>query len=64
MVSINVCRRYLTYERKNRDILIIKDHYTKWVEAYAMSNKVAITIDFSLEQFIDTFGYPDNVFTD
>ena len=64
MVSMVVCGPYPISERNNRYILVITDHFTKLVEAYPMLNQETKTIAFCLEQFINTFGYPDIIFID
>ena len=64
MVSMDVCGPYPDSERNNRYILVITDHFTKWVEAYPMFNQETKTIAFCLEQFVNTFGYPDIILTD
>ena len=64
MVSIDVCGAYPTCERGNRYILVITNHFTKWVEAYVMPNQETTTIAFCLEQFVNTFGYPNVILTD
>ena len=64
MVSLDVCGPYPTSETGNCYILVTTDHFTKWVEAYAMANQEATTIAFCFEHFINTFCYPDIIITD
>ena len=64
MVSMDVCGLNPTSKRESRYILVITDHFTKWVEAYAMPNQKTTTIAFCIEQFVNTFGYPDVILTD
>ena len=64
MVSMDVCGQYPNSDRNNRYILVITDHFTKWVEAFPMPNQETKTIAFCLEQFVNTFGYPNIILTD
>lgn len=50
--------------RGNKYILVITDHFTKWVEAYPITNQEAFTVGICLESFVNTFGYPDVMLTD
>ena len=61
---MDVCGLYPNSDRNNRYILVITDHFTKWVEAYTMPNQETKIIAFCLEQFVNTFGYPDIILTD
>ena len=64
LVSMDICGPYPISDRGNRYILVIIDHFTKWVEAYAIPNQEAVTVAFCFESFINTFGYPDIILTD
>ena len=61
---MDICGPYPVSNRGNRYILVITDHFTKWVEAYAIPNQEAVTVAFCFETFINTFGYPDIILTD
>ena len=63
-VSIDICGPYQISYRGNRYILVITDHFTKWVEAYAIPNQEAVTVAFCFETLINTFGYLDIILTD
>ena len=62
--SINICGPYPISVRGNKYILVITDHFTKWVEAYPLPNQEAVTVGVCLESFVNTFGYPDVMLTD
>ena len=64
LVSMDICGPYPISDRGNRYILVITDHFTKWVEAYPIPNQEAVTVGFCFESFVNTFGYPDIVLTD
>ena len=61
---MDICGPYPISDRGNRYILVITDHFTKWVEAYAIPKQEAVTVAFCYETFINTFGYSDIIFTD
>ena len=61
---MDICGHYPTSERGNKYILVITDHFTKWVEAYPIQNQEAVTVGFCFESFVNTFGYPDIMLTD
>ena len=63
-VSMDVCGPYPVSERRNKYVLVITDHFTKWVEAYPIPDQEAPTIAARFEQFVNQFGYPDVVLTD
>lgn len=63
LVSMDVCGPYPISERNNKYILVITDHFTKWVEAYPMTNQEAIT-NYCHKQFVNTSGYPEIILTD
>ena len=48
----------------NMYVLIIGDYFTKWVEAYPMSDMEATTIAKCLYDYICRFGAPDMLHTD
>ena len=48
----------------NMYVLIIGDYFTKWVEAYPMSDMEATTIAKCLYDYICCFGAPDMLHTD
>ena len=64
LVSMDICGPYPISVRGNKYILVITDHFTKWVEAYPLPNQEAVTVGVCLESFVNTFGYPDVMLTD
>lgn len=63
LVLIDICGPYPISDRGNCYIFVITDHFTKWVEAYAIPNQ-AVTIGFCFESVVNTFGYPDIILRD
>ena len=52
-------------ERGNRYILVITDYFTKWTEAFPMSNMEAHTVaKLFVYNFVCRFGAPDYLHTD
>ena len=52
-------------ERSNRYILVIADYFTKWTEAFPMSNMEAHTVaELFVYNFVCRFGAPDYLHTD
>src|SRR5690554_5749813 len=49
----------------NRYVLVVTDHFTKWVEAFALPNQTAETIATKLvEEVFARYGMPENILTD
>lgn len=49
----------------NRDILVIGDHFTRWMEAYPIGDQTSNTIAEKLvRDFISHFGIPLEIHTD
>jgi hypothetical protein len=48
----------------NKYILVICDHFSKWVQAYAISNMEAVTVAKCFYNYFMTFGLPSNFLTD
>ena len=46
---MDICGPYPISDPGNRYILVITDHFTKWVEAYAIPNQEAVTVAFCFE---------------
>ena len=52
-------------DRGNKHILVVGDHFTKWMEAYAMPNQEAKTVARILsEEFICRYGVPRIILSD
>ena len=46
--------------RGNRYVLVVGDHFTKWMEAYPMPNMEAGTVaNVFVHHFVTRFGVPD-----
>ena len=45
-------------------IMVVCDHYTKWVEAYALRNLTANEAAQRLAQFIFRYGIPETILSD
>ena len=63
-VSMDICGPYPESANKNKYILVVTDHFTKWAEAYPIPNQEASTVAHKFEHFINTFGYPKILLTD
>ena len=51
--------------RGNQYVLVMSDHFTKWVEAVPMANQCADTVGRALvDQVITRHGIPDRILTD
>ena len=48
----------------NRYILVIGDVFSKWIEAYAIPNKEAVTVAKKLTEFFCRFGIPQRLHSD
>ncbi len=52
-------------DRGNKYILVIGDHFTKWIEAFSMPNQEASTVaDILAEEFICRYGVPRIIHSD
>ena len=64
-VAIDILGPLPETERGNRYVLVIADHFTKWTEAFAMSNMEAHTVaELFVYNFVCRFGAPDYLHTD
>ena len=51
--------------RNNRNILVVTDHFTKWVEIFAVADQSAITTAFMiLNEVIARYGAPLSIQSD
>ena len=49
----------------NRYLLVITDHFTKWVEAFPLANQTAETIaTILIDEIFARYGVPENILTD
>ena len=53
-----------TSSEGNRHILVITDHFTKWVEAWAVKSANATTVAQLLMEFITRHGAPQHILSD
>jgi hypothetical protein len=51
-------------KQRNKYILVICDHFTKWVKYYALKDMTASTVAKYLVDFILNFGIPEQILTD
>ncbi len=64
-VAMDIVGNFPETDRGNIAILVVADYFTKWVEAYAIPNKEAITIaDILTRQFFPHFGIPEQLHSD
>ncbi len=64
-IAIDVMGPLPESDRGNKYILVVGDHFTKWMEAYAMPNQEAITVARVLaEEFICRYGVPRIIHSD
>lgn len=43
-VALDIMGPLIETESKNRDILLIQDYFTKWVEAFPLPDEQAVTV--------------------
>lgn len=49
----------------NECIIVLSDYFSKWVEAYAVPNHMALTVaDKIVTEFFCRFGKPNQIHTD
>ena len=58
-VAMDIIGPFSKTAKGNMFVLIIGDYFTKWVEAYPMSDTEATTVAKCLYDFICRFGAPD-----
>ena len=64
-VAVDVLGPVPKTESGNKYILIAQDHFTKWVEAVALSNQQATTVaEVLVNQFFCRFGVPMELHSD
>lgn len=58
-VALDIMRPLIETESKNRDILLIQDYFTKWVEAFPLSDEQAVTVAKVLfSEWLHHYGAP------
>jgi hypothetical protein len=64
-VALDVMGPLPTTRQGNNYILVIGDHFTRWIEAYPIPNQQAPTIaQYLVHQFVARFGTPLEIHTD
>ena len=65
LVTMNIVGPFLQSTTGSQYILVVSDYFTKWVEAYAISNQEALTIAKVLvNKFFCWFGPPRQLHSD
>eukprot|EP01125_Pyxidicula_operculata_P010434 TRINITY_DN342_c0_g1_i17.p1 TRINITY_DN342_c0_g1~~TRINITY_DN342_c0_g1_i17.p1 ORF type:complete len:777 (+),score=74.66 TRINITY_DN342_c0_g1_i17:3288-5618(+) len=65
MVGMDILGPITKTQRGNQYILVITDHFTKWVECFPLNNTSASTVArVFVEEFISRFGTPEKLLTD
>jgi hypothetical protein len=65
MVGIDIKGPLSLTKNQNRYILVITDHFTKWVEVFPMKNGEAATVaKIIVEEFVCRHGAPEKILTD
>lgn len=58
-VALDIMGPLIETESKNRDILLIQDYFTKWVEAFPLPDKQAVTVAKVLfSEWVHHYGAP------
>ena len=64
-VALDILEPGVVSEAGNRYILVIGDYFTKWMEAYAITDHTAYTVaDTFVTQFVCRYGVPQKIHTD
>ena len=61
-IALDIVGRLPPTESHNFNIFVVSDYFTKWVEAYALEDKIAYTVaDILFNEFISRFGVPRQI---
>ena len=64
IVTMDIAGPYPHTARHNQYILVMCDHFTKWVELYAMPNQEAKTVADRIVSFACRHGIPEQILSD
>ena len=64
IINADIMGPFPISKHHNKSILIIVDHFTKWVQLFALKNTNAINVAKCLLKFISANGIPDQILTD
>jgi len=64
-VAVDLITKLPLTAKGNRNILVIVDHFTRWVEAFAIPDQCAETVArFTVREFVSRFGAPLELHSD
>jgi hypothetical protein len=64
LVTMDIMGPFATTERGNKYLLVMIDHFSKWVELFALSDQTAEDVAKCVSLFVCRHGVPDSILTD
>ena len=65
LVAVNIVGPLTPSKTENTYILVASDYFTRWVEAYPISNQEAVTVANKLvDEFFCSFSVPEQLHSD
>ncbi len=64
LISIDYLVELPITARKNKHIMVINDHFSKFIQCYAVKDRTALTASKCVLDYCSKFGFPSRLFSD